>query len=199
MAYLDVPSYDGCFPGLGLLFSSSFPITACFTVKGLGGMAELCFRALVTSQRKSVQRVGNTEHGTLAWAAGSRVSQHWCLVLGPSRMQGLEQKPRDASRVTGSKGSKWKDQPWGCRQAAPRGQEFSSQGDCVRRAPGDTGTSLRTPSVLTVCTPARCENYHSSSRGCTWASRSLLRSLRGECTASLSNTSGIWSKIQRIN
>lgn len=85
LAYLDVPSYNGCFPGLGLLFSSSFPITACFTVKGLGGTAELCFRALVTSQRKSVQRVGNTEHGTLAWAAGSGVSQHRCLVLSGAK------------------------------------------------------------------------------------------------------------------
>lgn len=131
---------------------------------------------------------------------GSGVSQQRCLVLGPSQMQGLEQKPRDASRVTGSRGSEWKDQPWGHRPAAPRGQEFSShQGDCVRRAPGDTGASLQTPSMLTVCTPARCENYHSSSRGCTRASRSRPRSLRGEHTTSLSNTSGIWSKIQRIN
>lgn len=152
------------------------------------------------SQRKSVQRVGNTEQGTLAWVAGvwSQPATVSCSGAKSDAVVGAE--ARDASRVTGSRGSEWKDQPWGHRPAAPRGQEFSShQGDCVRRAPGDTGASLQTPSVLTVCTPARCENYHSSSRGCTRASRSRPRSLRGEHTTSLSNTSSIWSKIQRIN
>ena len=57
LAFLDVPICKGIFAGLGPSFSSSLPVTACFPAKSLGGMVDLCFRALVTSQRKPVQRV----------------------------------------------------------------------------------------------------------------------------------------------
>lgn len=125
LASLYVPSYTGMLSWFGVLFSSACPGIACFTAMGLGGMVELCFMALVASQRKSVpwlhlreNQARDPEQGTLAWAAGSGVSQQWCLVLVPSRLQGFAQKPRDRSRVTVGTGSEWKDQPWGHRPAS---------------------------------------------------------------------------------
>ena len=60
---------------IGLSFFTRFPIIAWFIAQNLGGMAELSFRALVTSQEKVGEQARKYAAGTPGVASrGLRVS-----------------------------------------------------------------------------------------------------------------------------
>lgn len=97
---------------LGLFFSTRFPITAWFISQKLGGMAELSFRSLVTSQEKVGEKDRKYAAGTPGVASRSlRVSPKWDLS-GPSLMLGLRRSLRTICSHRGhggtSEGSGWR-------------------------------------------------------------------------------------------
>lgn len=74
-AFQMFPVITGSSPCLGLFFSIRFPIRAWFIAQNLGGMAELSFRALVTSQEKVGETIRKYAAGTPGVASrGLRVS-----------------------------------------------------------------------------------------------------------------------------
>lgn len=158
------PVILGCFPGLGLI-SLLIRQHSLFHREGPGGMAELCFRALISFQKKSVQRVRNSEQGALAWAAGVCSQSATVSCSGAKLDAGLRADASGGSRVTVGMGSEWKDQPWGHRPVSTVAGSSDPPWATVCTGPRETQVHL-----LAVCTPARRENHHNSSGGYTRAS-----------------------------
>ena len=68
-------------PYLWLFFCTSFPTTACFIAQNLGGMADLSFRVLVTTQEKIREMVRiYAERSSGVASRDLRVSQQ-CILF----------------------------------------------------------------------------------------------------------------------
>lgn len=144
-----VPVITGCFPGLGLSSSSSFPITACVTARAwLGRRSSL--QGLGHFSEKTCAGARTSEPGSRRRRPGSGVSAA-LSCSGAKSDAGLRAEASGRVRSQGGHGSERKDQPggvdWQCLGPVFR----SLPGDCWR-GPGDTAAS--------VCKAPRCHGLH---------------------------------------
>lgn len=112
-----VPVITGCFPGLGLSSSSSFPIIACVTARAWVGRRSL-LQGLGHISEKTRAGARTSEPGSRRGRPGSGVSAA-LSCSGATSDAGLRAEASGRVRSQGGHGSERKDQPGGVDWRAP--------------------------------------------------------------------------------